>query len=96
MRDEPTIGQAADQALLIKVTCEEIAAFMEQRHAQAFPSFGSERTGAPVVSFCRIGDSEIRAREPIMEPDALIAKAERDCFVGASLVVKPRYEWRVS
>ena len=26
----------------------------------------------------------------------LLAKAERDCFVGASLVVKPRYEWRVS
>ena len=30
------------------------------------------------------------------EPDDLIAKAERDCFVGASLVVKPEYEWHVS
>ena len=29
-----------------------IAAFEEGRHAQAFPSFGSERTGAPVVAFC--------------------------------------------
>ena len=27
---------------------------------------------------------------------ALIAKAERDCFVGASLRVKPEYEWHVS
>lgn len=49
-----------------------IAAFLGGRHAQAFPSFGSERTGAPVVAFCRIDDKEIRLREPIMEPDALI------------------------
>ena len=51
-----------------------VAAFREQRHAQAFPSFGSERTGAPVVSFCRIDDKEIRLREPIIEPDALIVQ----------------------
>ena len=49
-----------------------VAAFLQGRHAQAFPSFGSERTGAPVVAFCRIDDKEIRLREPIMEPDALI------------------------
>ncbi|HYH36708.1 MAG TPA: 2-oxoacid:acceptor oxidoreductase family protein [Azospirillum sp.] len=49
-----------------------VAAFKEGKHAQAFPSFGSERTGAPVVSFCRIDDKEIRLREPIMVPDALI------------------------
>ncbi len=49
-----------------------VAAFEEGRHAQAFPSFGSERTGAPVVAFCRIADREIRLREPIMEPDAVI------------------------
>jgi pyruvate ferredoxin oxidoreductase gamma subunit len=51
-----------------------IAAFIEGRHAQAFPSFGSERTGAPVVAFCRIDDQEIRVREPIAEPDALIVQ----------------------
>jgi pyruvate ferredoxin oxidoreductase gamma subunit len=49
-----------------------IAAFLGGRHAQAFPSFGSERTGAPVVAFCRMDDKEIRLREPIMQPDALI------------------------
>jgi pyruvate ferredoxin oxidoreductase gamma subunit len=51
-----------------------VAAFLEQRHAQAFPSFGSERMGAPVVSFCRIDDKEIRLREPILEPDALVVQ----------------------
>ena len=49
-----------------------IAAFEQGRHALAFPSFGSERTGAPVVAFCRIDDQEIRLREPILAPDALI------------------------
>ena len=49
-----------------------IAAFREGRFAQAFPSFGSERTGAPVVAFCRVDDKEIRLREPVMQPDALI------------------------
>ena len=51
-----------------------IAAFEQGRHAQAFPSFGSERTGAPVVAFCRIDDREIRLREPIVAPDVLIVQ----------------------
>ena len=49
-----------------------VAAFNEDRWAQAFPSFGSERTGAPVVAFCRVDDKQIRSREPIAEPDGLI------------------------
>jgi pyruvate ferredoxin oxidoreductase gamma subunit len=51
-----------------------VAAFAEGSHALAFPTFGSERTGAPVVSFCRIDDAPIRSREPIAEPDALIVQ----------------------
>ncbi|MCP5265747.1 MAG: 2-oxoacid:acceptor oxidoreductase family protein [Burkholderiaceae bacterium] len=51
-----------------------VAAFQQGRFAQAFPSFGSERTGAPVVAFCRIDDAEIRLREPIVAPDVLIVQ----------------------
>jgi pyruvate ferredoxin oxidoreductase gamma subunit len=51
-----------------------VAAFLEGKQAQAFPTFGSERTGAPVTAFCRIADEVIRAREPIVEPDALIVQ----------------------
>jgi pyruvate ferredoxin oxidoreductase gamma subunit len=51
-----------------------VAAFLEGQHAQAFPSFGSERTGAPVVSFCRIDNKPIRLREPVGEPDAVIVQ----------------------
>ncbi len=51
-----------------------VAAFDQGHHAQAFPSFGSERTGAPVVAFCRIDEREIRLREPVLEPDVLIVQ----------------------
>jgi pyruvate ferredoxin oxidoreductase gamma subunit len=51
-----------------------VAAFLEGKHAQAVPSFGSERMGAPVVAFCRIDDKPIRLREPVLEPDALIVQ----------------------
>jgi len=51
-----------------------VAAFHEGKYAQAIPSFGSERMGAPVVSFCRIDDKEIRLREPVLEPDALVVQ----------------------
>jgi pyruvate ferredoxin oxidoreductase gamma subunit len=57
------------------VTAAELlaaAAFSEDRYAQAFPSFGSERMGAPVMSFVRIDDKPIRTHEPVTEPDALI------------------------
>lgn len=53
-----------------------VAAFEEGHHAQAFPSFGSERTGAPVVAYCRIDEKAIRVREPVMSPDALIVQDE--------------------
>ena len=49
-----------------------IAAFENGDHAHAFPTFGSERTGAPVTAYCRIDTRPIRVREPVVEPDALI------------------------
>lgn len=49
-----------------------LAGFMEGHKAQAFPSFGSERTGAPVVAFARLSSQEIRLREPVLEPDVVL------------------------
>ena len=51
-----------------------VAAFTEGRHAQAFPSFGAERTGAPVEAYCRIAEHPIRLREPVRHPDAVIVQ----------------------
>jgi pyruvate ferredoxin oxidoreductase gamma subunit len=49
-----------------------LAAFDQGLHAQALPSFGSERTGAPVVSFCRIDQEPIRAHDPVEAPDVVV------------------------
>ena len=49
-----------------------VAAFEEGKYSQSFPSFGSERMGAPVQAFARISDVPITTREPVMEPDMLI------------------------
>jgi pyruvate ferredoxin oxidoreductase gamma subunit len=71
---EVRIHGRGGQGVVTAAELLSVAAFDEGRHAQAFPSFGSERTGAPVVSFCRFGDRPIRTREPIAEPDALIVQ----------------------
>lgn len=57
------------------VTAAELiasAAIADGKYAQAFPSFGSERTGAPVAAYCRIDDKPIRSREPVSDPDAVL------------------------
>ena len=49
------------------------AAIDEGKYAQAFPSFGPERRGAPVHAFDRISNKEpIRIRAEIAEPDAVV------------------------
>ena len=53
-----------------------IAAFKDGKHAQAFPSFGAERIGAPVQAFVRIDDKKVRTREDVRTPDYLIIQDE--------------------
>ncbi len=48
------------------------AAVEEGRHSQAFPSFGPERRGAPVMAFCRVDDERIRVRAQVVTPDASV------------------------
>jgi pyruvate ferredoxin oxidoreductase gamma subunit len=51
-----------------------IAAFKDGKFAQAFPSFGAERIGAPVQAFVRIDDKKIRTREEVRTPGYLIVQ----------------------
>ena len=48
------------------------AAINEGKYAQAFPSFGPERRGAPVLAFVRISSEQpIRIRAEITQPDVV-------------------------
>jgi len=49
-----------------------IAVFSEGKSVQAFPAFGVERRGAPVMAFVRIDDRQINLRHQIYHPDHLI------------------------
>lgn len=49
-----------------------IAAIGKGKFAQAFPSFGPERRGAPVVAFCRVDDKKILIRAKVYEPDIVV------------------------
>jgi len=48
------------------------AFFGEGHYVQAFPAFGVERRGAPVMAFVRIDDAPVRLRCNVYTPDHLI------------------------
>jgi pyruvate ferredoxin oxidoreductase gamma subunit len=52
------------------------AAIAEGQYAQAFPSFGPERRGAPVLAFARIDSQPIRLRQAIYEPQIALVLEE--------------------
>ncbi len=64
-----------------------MAAFKDGKYAQAFPSFGAERIGAPVQAFVRIDDKKVRTREDVRTPDYLIVQ---DSFLMDTVPVLER------
>ncbi|HOI71733.1 MAG TPA: pyruvate synthase subunit PorC [Methanobacterium sp.] len=61
------------------VTAAEIlakAAFEDGKYCQAFPFFGAERKGAPVMAFTRISDKPIKKRYQVYNPDYVIVLDE--------------------
>ncbi|MBF0531201.1 MAG: 2-oxoacid:acceptor oxidoreductase family protein [Deltaproteobacteria bacterium] len=81
------------------VTSAELAALSaidEGKFAQAFPSFGPERRGAPVTAFLRVDEKPIRLREKVYQPDVVvvldptvmkITKVDAGMKPGGTLVV---------
>ncbi len=61
-------GQGAVVASMILAK----AAFYEGYWSQAFPFFGAERRGAPIMAFTRISKEPIKLRSQIYEPDILV------------------------
>lgn len=51
-----------------------VAGFLGDKYTQAFPSFGSERMGAPVVAYCRIDEQPIRTHDPVSTVDCLVVQ----------------------
>jgi pyruvate ferredoxin oxidoreductase gamma subunit/2-oxoisovalerate ferredoxin oxidoreductase gamma subunit len=52
------------------------ALFKEGKYAQAFPAFGAERRGAPVMAFTRFDQKAITRRSMVYEPDHVVVLDE--------------------
>jgi len=63
-----------------------VAAFADGKYSQAFPAFGVERRGAPVLAFTRMDDKKIRLRSQVYEPDYVIV--QDDTLIGTVDVVQ--------
>ncbi|MDD1771918.1 MAG: 2-oxoacid:acceptor oxidoreductase family protein [Methanomassiliicoccales archaeon] len=68
-------GRGGQGAVMAAQTLAE-AAVIEGYHAHAFPFFGAERRGAPVMAFARIDDKKISIKSQVYEPDLLIVLDE--------------------
>jgi len=69
---EVTIHARAGQGAITVASILGMAVFLEGKYALAFPHFGAARMGAPMNSFVRISDKEIRLRSQIYEPDYIM------------------------
>ncbi|MEK6924581.1 MAG: pyruvate ferredoxin oxidoreductase subunit gamma [Candidatus Micrarchaeota archaeon] len=62
----------AGQGIVTAAEITAMAAAAEGKFVQAFPFFGSEKRGPPVVAFCRISDKPIITHEQVYEPDVVV------------------------
>jgi organic hydroperoxide reductase OsmC/OhrA len=101
----PPEGWSADHLLLAALVRCSIDSFAyHARRAGHEAAASGEAQGKITKSgedgryrFVEIGVSISAQLTPRMdEVGDLVAKAERDCFIGASLTLKPEYTWHVS
>ena len=74
MMKEIRIHGRGGQGSVTMASILALSFFDDGNYCQAFPSFGSERTGAPVQAFARFSDKPIRTRHQIYEPDFVIVQ----------------------
>ena len=87
-----------------KAVAEKIAQDLEKRYGLEYEWSGDhldfERPG--LAGCMRVGKDSIALDVTLATPPSLedlrevIAKGERDCFIGASLTAKPDYHWTVN
>ncbi len=74
MMKEIRIHGRGGQGSVTMASILALSFFDDGNYCQAFPSFGSERTGAPVQAFARFSDKPIRTRHQIYDPDYVIVQ----------------------
>ena len=50
------------------------AALLEDKYVHAFPTFGPERSGAPIAAFARISDEKFYMKTEVYEPEIVVVQ----------------------
>jgi len=83
---EVRIHGRGGQGSVVAAELMALAAFEDGKFSQAFPAFGAERRGAPVMAFVRIDEKAIRTKEYVYAPNYVIVQDAT--LVGSVDVVK--------
>lgn len=65
-------GRAGQGIVTAAVTLADVLASEEGKYVQAFPEFGAEKRGAPILAFNRISQKPIRTHSQVYEPDIVV------------------------
>jgi len=65
-------GRAGQGVVTAAATLADVLSSEKDLHVQAFPEFGAEKRGAPVLAFNRISKKPIRSHSQVYYPDIVI------------------------
>jgi pyruvate ferredoxin oxidoreductase gamma subunit len=65
-------GRAGQGVVTAAVTLADVLSAEEGKYVQAFPEFGAEKRGAPILAFNRISNKPIRSHSQVYYPDIVV------------------------
>ena len=65
-------GRAGQGVVTAAVTLADVISTEEDLYVQAFPEFGAEKRGAPILAFNRISKKPIRSHSQVYYPDIVV------------------------
>ena len=65
-------GRAGQGVVTAAVTLADVLSLEKDRYVQAFPEFGAEKRGAPILAFNRISKKPIRTHSHVYYPDIVV------------------------
>lgn len=65
-------GRAGQGVVTAAVTLADVLSAEEGKHVQAFPEFGAEKRGTPILAFNRISGKPIRTHSQVYHPDIVV------------------------
>ena len=65
-------GRAGQGVVTAAATLADVLSSEKDMHVQAFPEFGAEKRGAPILAFNRISKKPIRSHSQVYYPDIVV------------------------